>query len=158
MLIQGGITGTPNVPSMYQPTLSSGTLQIGVLAVSNTVEPVSDLTLTISSAGTAVGTPTVILSGGNIVNNGALNITSSSTLVNYGIYCTDPIQYASVTKYSYSGSGALTITQTNGAAASSSFYFKSGSSSTNYEILFNGTITLKLPSACAAYSLCSYVR
>jgi len=159
VVIQGGIAGTP---STYQPTLASGTLQIGVLMVSNAVGPVSGATLTISSgatlavsgsAGTAVGTPTVILKGGNIINNGSLNITSSSTSVNYGIICTDPIQYGSVTKYSYSGSGALTITQAAGAAASSSFYFKSGSTTTNYEILFNGTTTLNLPTAGAAYAL-----
>jgi len=162
VVIQGGITGTPNVPSTYQPTLASGTLQIGVLTVSNAVGPVAGATLTIisgatlavsGSAGTAVGTPTVLLRGGNIVNNGTLNISSSSTLANYGIYCTDPIQYGSVTKYSYSGSGALTITQTAGAAASSSFYFKSGSTTTNYEILFNGTTTLNLPTTGAAYAL-----
>ena len=166
VLIQGGITGTPNVVATYQPTLASGTLQIGVLTITNLVGPVSGSTLTISSGatltvrgftGNALATPLVLLQGGNIVNNGTLNITSDKTATNYGIFCGYPKQYATALVpqvFSYSGTGALTITQTAATSTGcASIYSNSVDPNSTYAFYFNGATTFNMPSVGGCFAV-----
>ena len=165
VLISGGITGTPNVIATYQPTLS-GTLQIGVLTITNAVGPVSGSVLTINSGATltvrgftgdALATPLVLLQGGNIVNNGTLNITSDKAAVNYGIICGFPKVYGTALApqvFSYSGTGVLTITQTASTAVGcASISNTSQDPNSTYAFYFNGTTTLNMRAAGGCYAI-----
>jgi Domain of unknown function (DUF6383) len=166
VLIQGGITGTPNVVATFQPTLASGTLQIGVLTITNLVGPVSGSILTINTGATltvrgytgdAIATPLVLLQGGNIVNNGTLNITSDKAAKNYGIICAYPKVYGTALvpeEFSYSGTGALTITQTASTSAGcASINNVSVDPNSTYKFLFNGTTTLNMPAIGGCFAI-----
>ena len=141
------------------PSLASGSLTISTLTVSNATGASSGSTLTISSGATlavsGIGTaviPTVLLKGGNIVNNGALNISSSATGVGYGIICTTPVVApGSTTTYSYSGSGSLSINTSTGTG--SSVYFNGTNANSTYKIAFASSTTLTLKANAAALNV-----
>ena len=119
----------------------------------------SDATLNIISNGTVSN---LVLNGGNIVNDGALVISttgvgfstgSGATLVNYpvlGINCGNPTVLPSTpTEYSYSGSGTLSISMPNanfanaGAVAISGQSANANAGNATYKLVLNNpTITL----------------
>lgn len=112
-----------------------------------TINP--NATLTLSSTTTAV----VTLNGGNINNNGTLNITSIATGASTGITCATPAVASSLT-YGYSGSGALNITLSASTTANRSAIACTSLGANTYQMLFNGTTTLNLGSnATAAYAI-----
>ncbi len=156
-----GATDSVVVSNGGTPSLASGLLSISTLTVSNATGASSGSTLTISNGATlavsGIGTtviPTVLLKGGNIVNNGALNITSSATGVGYGIICSTPVVApGSATTYSYSGSGSLSINTSTGTGCSVAFNGTNANST--YKIAFPSATTLTLKANAAALSVAS---
>jgi trimeric autotransporter adhesin len=142
--------------------LSAQTRNIVRLFVNNNFGDVTGLTgatLTINSDGVLnVGTGTasnfVVLNGGNIINNGALNINASgvgsSGFPTYGINCGNPsVLPTSPAEYSYSGSGTLSISMPNANLANAGAVAISGQSAdaktgnATYKLVLNNpTITL----------------
>uniref|UniRef100_UPI00286B721E hypothetical protein n=1 Tax=Flavobacterium sp. TaxID=239 RepID=UPI00286B721E len=97
-----------NNSTLFAPTFT-GTSQIGKLTVSNAFGTASGATLTIASGTLTVNNATVnvvTLAGGNIVNEGTLNITSTSTGASQGILLASATQVPGVaTEFGYSGLG-----------------------------------------------------
>uniref|UniRef100_UPI00286C8AC5 hypothetical protein n=1 Tax=Flavobacterium sp. TaxID=239 RepID=UPI00286C8AC5 len=97
-----------NNSTLFAPTFT-GSSQIGKLTVSNAFGTASGATLTIASGTLTVNNATVnvvMLAGGNIVNEGTLNITSTSTGASQGILLASATQVPGVaTEFGYSGLG-----------------------------------------------------
>lgn len=101
------------------PILDAQIRNIVRLFVNNSFGSEAGATLTINSGATLnVGTGTasnfVVLAGGNIINNGTLNINATGVgftgFPAYGINCSNPSVLPTVpTEYGYSGSGTLSI-------------------------------------------------
>lgn len=141
------------------PVLANN-VSIGKLTVSNVSGASSGSTLTINNTYTlaisytgSVGTSAVLLQGGNIVNNGTLNITTTTAATSlYGIICGAPsVAPGSATTYSYSGSGALSINTSAGTGAS--VYFNGADANSTYKISFPSSTTLTLPANTPALSV-----
>ena len=111
----------------------------------------SSATLTINSGATlavttALNNP-VVLNGGNIVNNGTLDVkTTITAVVACGISCGNPtIAPGSATTFGYSGSGTLNIDIAASNTFNSSAIIVSGvNTNTTYRFLFNGAPNIKL--------------
>jgi hypothetical protein len=130
------------------------------LTINNATGSVSGSTLTINSGATlTVSSTTVVvvtLNGGNIVNNGNLNVTSTPTGASAGITCATPTQApSSATEYGYSGSGNLNINVSSATAANSSgFFISSLGANATYKLLFNGvTTTFNQANTLASYAI-----
>ncbi len=143
------------------PTLSAGSYFIGGLTISNDNVAGNPSTLTIpSGVELTVETLTnegVLVKGGNIVNNGYLEIISSLSPAAgvgnnfsgaYGMTFSLPAVVPTVaTEYTYSGSGDLIIDTSLGNNNSGAFLFNGfGTNGNNatYKLLFNGTTSIKL--------------
>ena len=156
-----GATDSVVVSNGGTPSLASGSLTISTLTVSNATGASSGSTLTISNGATlavnGTGTvviPTVLLKGGNIVNNGTFTITAAATGAGYGIICTTPVVApGSATTYSYSGSGSLSINTSAGTG--SSVYFNGTNANSTYKIAFPSSSTLILKANAAALNVAS---
>ena len=141
------------------PTISSGTITVYSVTVSNATGATSGSVLTINSGAilnvTGNGTttiPTVLLKGGNIVNNGTLNITASATGAGNGILCTTPaVAPSSATIYSYSGAGSLSINTSAGTG--SSVLFNGTDANSTYKISFPSSTTLTLKANASALNV-----
>ena len=139
-------------------TLAGGSYYLGGLTISNETGAVTGSTLNIpADAEVFVETLTnegVLIKGGNIINNGFLDIKSSlaggsnASAGAYGMTFSLPAVVPSVpTEYTYSGSGTLKIDTSAGTFNSGAILcngFGVNGSNATYKILFNGTTTLLL--------------
>lgn len=125
----------------------------------NQFGPSSGTTLTINSGASLTvnhyAASPVSLAGGNIVNNGTLSITSTSTGASTGILCIVPTALPSVaTEYGYSGSGALNINLSASTTANSAgVNVTSLNANTTYKMLFDGTTSISLGSTATSFAL-----
>lgn len=149
------------------PTLAAGSYFIGGLTISNDNVAGNPSTLTIP-AGVELTVETltnegVLVKGGNIVNNGYLEIISSLSPAAgvgnnfsgaYGMTFSLPAVVPSVaTEYTYSGNGELIIDTSLGNNNSGAILFNGAGTNGNnatYKVLFNGTTTFKLSPVKAA--------
>jgi Glycosyl hydrolase catalytic core len=112
---------TATISNGGNPSIGNGvnsvTYTLARVTISNASGPLSgstltinpNATLTLSSSTTAV----ITLNGGNIVNNGKLDITSTNTGASIGIACGTPSIAPTIstpTNYGYTGSGDLSFT------------------------------------------------
>ena len=143
------------------PTLSAGSYFIGGLTISNDNVAGNPSTLTIpSGVELIVETLTnegVLVKGGNIVNDGYLEIISSLSPAAgvgnnfsgaYGMTFSLPAVVPTVaTEYTYSGTGELIIDTSLGNNNSGAFLlngFGTNGNNATYKLLFNGTTSIKL--------------
>lgn len=140
-------------------TMPSGFINLTGLIVGNRTGAVTGSTLIIPAATeltveSSINEP-VLLRGGNIINNGSLNINSSlSAGINlpsgaYGMVCGLPFQVPTTpTTFTYSGAGSLKIDTTAGNNNSGGFNFNglhpTEGFNTTYRILFDGPTTILL--------------
>lgn len=146
------------------PTISAGVYNYAGLIISNASGAVTGSTLTLNAGVTfniTSATPeAVVLRGGNIVNDGTLNITSTlttGTAANFsafGITCGSPIVLPSTpTEFGYSGSGTLSINTSAGTFTSGGIHFNgvetaaSKVANATYKFLFNGVTNFTLSAA-----------
>ena len=105
--------GTPSIGDGVNPV----SYLLARITITNATGPLSgstvrinpNATLTLSSSTTAV----ITLNGGNIVNNGKLDITSTNTGASIGITCGTPTIAPTIStpiNYGYTGSGDLSFT------------------------------------------------
>lgn len=125
------------------------------LLISNATAPVPTLTINsgVTLTVTSAANNPVVLNGGNIVNNGILDIKTTITgVVAAGISCGNPaVAPGSNAIYGYSGSGELKIDISASTTANSSAIIVTGlNTNTTYRFLFNGTTTIKLATAAIA--------
>ena len=146
------------------PTLPAGSYYLGGLTVSNETGAETGSTLTIpADVEIFVETLTnegVLIKGGNIINNGYLDIKSSltggtnNTVGAYGMTFSLPAVVPSVaTEYTYSGSGTLKIDTSLGNNFSGGILFNgvhTNAANATYKLLFNGTTSLLLSTTKAA--------
>ena len=119
------------------PVLASATLSVARMTISNATGPVSGSILTINSGATlnvtSASITNVVLNGGNIVNNGALNIATTATTGSgspvYGLICGLPVVLPTIaTEYRYSGSGTLSINLSTTNSSNSALIVSNGTS------------------------------
>ena len=157
-------TGAPTVVDIAlisnggNPTLAAGSYYLGGLTVSNQSGAVTGSTFTIpADVEVFVESPTnevVLVKGGNIINNGYLDIKSSrtggtnNTVGAYGMTFGRPSVVPSVpVEYGYSGSGTLKIDTSAGNNFSGGINFNgvdANAANATYKLLFNGTLNLLL--------------
>ncbi len=146
--------GTPVVAAPIVPGIVYGML---TLTITNAVSFESGSTLTINTDATLTvknATTTVVtLNGGNIVNNGTLNVTSTANGASTGITCATPTQGpSSATEYGYSGSGILIINiSTANVANSFAVAVTSLNANTTYKMLFN-TVTTSITLSSSTFA------
>jgi trimeric autotransporter adhesin len=143
------------------PVIFSGSYKVARLNIGNDAAANAGATLTINAGATlnvgASAVNNVVLSGGKLINNGTLNIsttaTGSSTFLTTGISCATPLvtpPSGTAITYGYTGgaNSVLNINLSNavylGAAAAS---VTSTNTDTTYELLFNGSTTITLGTA-----------
>ncbi len=145
------------------PNLNALSYSVAGLKISNATGAVTGSTLTIPSGVDfnvlSASNETVLLKGGNIINNGTFNVTcgysggTNNVTSGYAITCALPEVIPSVaTEYTYSGSGALNIDTTSGNNFSGGFMFNgadANAANATYKFLFNGTTDFLLSSAKA---------
>jgi hypothetical protein len=124
----------------------TGTQTIGSLTVSNAVGTTAGATLNIASGTLTVSNASlnvVTLAGGNIINEGTLNITSTNAGASQGILLASAIQVPGLpTEFGYSGVGTLSVNIATAAANNSAALFLSANSAnTTYKMLFNSATT-----------------
>lgn len=143
---------SPNLDDLLNPYTVAG------LTITNRTGAISGSTLTIPAgvefnvSGTS--NECVLLKGGNIINNGLLNITNgfsagaANISGNYGITCSLPVVIPTVpTEYTYSGSGELSIDTSGGNNFSGGIMFNgsdANAANATYKFLFDGFNTFKL--------------
>ena len=142
------------------PTLSPGVYSVAGVTVSNLKGAITGSTLTIGAGVefnvSSTSNETVLLKGGNIVNNGILNVTcgysggTNNVTSGYAITCALPEVVPTVlTEYTYSGSGSLTIDTSSANNFSGGFIFNgadANAANATYKILFNGITDFLLSS------------
>jgi trimeric autotransporter adhesin len=136
------------------PILDAQTRNIIRLFVSNDFGGEAGATLTINSGATLnVGTGTasnfVVLTGGNIINNGALNINATgvgfTNFPAYGINCGNPPILPTIPRqYGYSGSGTLSINLSAANFANSAAIAVIGNSGATATPTNNANVTYRL--------------
>lgn len=135
------------------PNLNSTSYSVAGLTITNRTGVITGSTLNIPAgvefnvSGTS--NECVLLRGGNIINNGLLNITNgysggaANVSGNYGITCSLPVVIPTVpTEYTYSGSGELNIDTSAGNNFSGGFIFNgthANAANATYKFLFDGT-------------------
>ena len=146
------------------PNLNAVSYSVAGLTVGNATGPVTGSTLTIPSGVDfsilSASPEALLLKGGNIVNNGTLNVTSgysggtANANSGYTITCGLPEVIPAVdTEYTYSGTGALNLDTTSANNFSGGFFFAGHDANANkatYKFLFNGTADFLLSQAKAA--------
>lgn len=170
-------TGAPTVVDIAlisnggNPTLPAGSYFLGGLTVSNQTGAITGSTLTIPADVEVfvdgASNEVVLFKGGNIVNNGILEIKNSfgngtnSTLygsnasaASYGMVFGRPAVVPTVpTEYSYSGNGFLQIDTSLGNNFSGGILFNgadANAANATYKLLFNGTTKILLSTVKAA--------
>lgn len=153
-----GVTDIALISNGASITLAAGSYYLGGLTISNETGAETGSTLTIpADVEVFVETLTnegVLVKGGNIINNGYLDIKSSLSAGSnnqagaYGMTFGFPAVAPSVpTEYTYSGSGTLKIDTSAGTFNSGGIYFNgfgvNGANAT-YKMLFNGTTNFLL--------------
>jgi hypothetical protein len=142
-------TNAPNPIILTSPN----SFTVARVTVANNFGLVSGAILTINSGATlnivSNSVSNLLLNGGNIVNNGAITVTTSapgsSGFPVYGIACGAPVVTPTVaTVYGISGSGTLSITLSAANLALSAAIVVTGTTSVlpTYRITMNGTISL----------------
>ena len=132
----------------FAPILSGQTRTVFRVTVNNNFGTTAGATLTINSDATLNITSTavsnLVLNGGNVVNNGAIVISTtapgSTGFPVYGIVCGNPSQLpTSPTEYGLSGNGTLSISLTNANLANSAAIVVTGNTSVNptYKLVLN---------------------
>ena len=145
--------GTPIVATNVNPY---GMLR---MTISNATGPSTGSVLTINSGATlevlSSTLAVVTLSGGNIINNGTLNVTSTNIGASAGITCATPsVVPLSATEYIYSGSGLLNASVSASTTANSAgINVTSLNANTTYKFLFNGSTTFSLGSVQTSYAV-----
>jgi trimeric autotransporter adhesin len=146
------------------PTINAGVYNYAGLIISNATGAVTGSTLTLNAGVTfniSSATPeAVVLRGGNIVNNGTLNVTgtlTTGTAANFSAFaitCGSPIVLPSTpTEFGYSGIGTLNINTSAGTFTSGGIHFNgveataSKVANTTYKFLFNGVTNFTLSAA-----------
>lgn len=146
------------------PTINAGAYNYAGLIISNATGAVTGSTLTLDAGVTfniSSATPeAVVLRGGNIVNNGTLNVTSTlttGTAANFSAFaitCGSPIVLPGTpTEFGYSGSGTLNINTSAGTFTSGGIHFNgvenavSKVANATYKFLFNGVTNFTLSAA-----------
>lgn len=146
------------------PNLNSTSYSVAGLTITNRTGAISGSTLTIPTGVefnvSGVSNECVLLKGGNIINNGFLNIINGYSVGaanisgNYGITCSLPVVNPTVpTEYTYSGSGELYIDSSAGNNFSGGIMFNgsdANAANTTYKFLFDGTNIFKLSGTTAA--------
>ncbi|WP_310560212.1 T9SS type A sorting domain-containing protein [Flavobacterium sp.] len=164
-------TGAPTIVDIAlignggNPTLAPGSYYLGGLTISNEKGAITGSTLTIGpDVEVFIETLTnegILLKGGNIVNNGLLDVKSSllggttSSASAYGMSFAIPSVVPTVpTEYTYSGNGTLKIDTSAGNFTSGGIFFVTSSeanaANATYKVLFDGTLSLLLSTAKAA--------
>ena len=151
------VVNTTNAP--YPVILTSpNSFTVARVTVGNNFGLASGAILTINIGATlnivSTTVTSLVLNGGNVVNNGAINVTTSAVgstgFPVYGIACGAPVVAPTVaTEYGISGSGTLNITLSAANLATSAGIVTSGTTSIlpTYKIAINGTISLNQSSA-----------
>lgn len=150
-----GATDIASISNGANPTIAPGTYAFAGVVVSNATGPVTGSTLTLGAGVTfnvTSATPdAVVVRGGNIVNNGTLNITGMLTTgannaAAYGMtFGTPMVIPATPTEFVYSGSGALNINTSagnnfsGGIAVNGLDASAANVANATYKFLFNGT-------------------
>ena len=145
------------------PNLNSTSYSVAGLTITNRTGVITGSTLNIPAgvefnvSGTS--NECVLLRGGNIINNGFLNITNgyssgvANVSGNYGITCSLPAVIPTVpTEFSYSGSGELFIDTSAGNNFSGGILFNgtdANAGNSTYKFLFDGINTFKLSATTA---------
>lgn len=158
------------------PTLPAGSYYIGGLTISNETGAITGSTLTIPADVEifieAASNEAVLIKGGNIVNNGYLDIKSflgngtnsatfgsNNTVAAYGMTFSLPAVVPTVpTEYTYSGSGTLKIDTSAGNQFSGGIMLNgahANAGNATYKILFNGTTNLLLSAVKSATNTAS---
>ena len=137
-----------NAPIIYTSVPNA----IDNLLISNATAPAPTLTINsgVSLTVTSAANNPVVLNGGNIVNNGILDIKTTITgVVAAGISCGNPaVAPGPGSIYGYSGSGEFKIDISAANTQNSSAIIVTGlNTNTTYRFLFNGTTTIKLATA-----------
>ena len=170
-------TGAPTIADIAlvanggNPTLPAGSYFIGGLTISNETGAITGSTLTIPADVEifieAASNEAVLIKGGNIVNNGYLDIKSflgngtnsvtfgsNNTVAAYGMTFSLPAVVPTVpTEYTYSGIGTLKIDTSAGNQFSGGILFNgahANAGNATYKILFNGTTNLLLSTVKSA--------
>jgi hypothetical protein len=142
-----GSTDIAVINNGANPTISAGTYDLAGVNVGNATGATSGSILTIGASVifniTSTTTSVVTLNGGNIVNNGTLNIISSSTAASSGISCGTPAALpTSPTEFGYSGAGTLNINiSASTTASSAAITATSLNANTTYKMLMNSSTT-----------------
>lgn len=140
------------------PTLPAGSYYLGGLIISNQTGAIGGSTLTIPADVEvfieSLTNEAILIKGGNIVNNGYLDIKSSLTLGSnnttaaYGMTFSLPAVVPTVpTEYMYSGNGTLKIDTSAGNNFSGGILLNGADvngANVTYKLLFNGTTNLLL--------------
>ena len=147
------------------PVLSAATITVFRLTISNQFGTESGSIMTINNGATLTissnASNNLVLAGGNLVNNGALIITTTgpgfSGFPAFGINCANPsVLPTTPREYTYSGTGSLSITLSGANFANAAAVATSGNSTNanlanaTYKLTLNNpTITLNQSSAAA---------
>ena len=134
--VPGNLAGDiANITNGGQVTLSSNTT-IAKTTLGNNTGSVNGSRLTISGSTTTLTVTSsndadlVVLTGGNLVNNGILNISSTFVGATFGIRCGNvPLIPGSLVTYGYSGTGTLSINTSACGATSGGLLFNGTSNS-----------------------------
>ena len=142
------------------PTIAPGTYTYAGVAVTNATGSVTGSTLTLGSGVvfniTSATVDAVVLRGGNIVNNGTLNIVGTQTTgtngnAPFGMTCGAPIVVPSTpTEFGYSGNGTLNINTSAGNNFSGGIVLNgldataATVANATYKLLFNGPTNFTL--------------
>ena len=148
-----GTTSTAIIDNGANPVITTTGAACSVLLMRNQFATSSISTLTIDTGGILTinhySSAPVSLAGGNVVNNGTFNITSTSVAASTAITCATPtVAPAVASEFGYSGSGALNINIATAAAANSAAVaVTSLNANTTYRMLFNGATSITLSSS-----------
>ncbi len=150
-----GATDIASISNGANPLIAPGTYSFAGVVVSNATGPVTGSTLTLGAGVTfnvTSATPdAVVVRGGNIVNNGTLNITGTLTTgannaAAYGMtFGTPMVIPGTPTEFVYSGTGALNINTSagnnfsGGIAVNGLDATAANVANATYKFLFNGT-------------------
>ncbi len=145
------------------PNLNALSYSVAGLTLTNRTGAITGSTLNIPSGVefnvAGASNECVLLKGGNIINNGFLNITNgyasgaANVSGNYGITCSLPVVIPTVaTEYTYSGTGELFIDTIAGNNFSGGILFNgadANAANSTYKFLFDGVNTFKLSATLA---------
>ena len=137
------------------PSLASGAITICSLTITNAANVLSGSIFTINNGATLTVSGTtsssVTLKGGNLVNNGTLNISTGTSSTGYAINCGTPTSApGSATIYSLSGSGSLSI---NTSTGNGGLLFNGTDANSTYKITFPAVTSVTLKANTSAFTV-----